>query len=171
MEHRAHSLLRALLDHLDVAIMVADNSATYVETNEAACRLLQRDRDQIVGYHVSDFLVDAVRETVDLQWMAFLRDGTQSGLFPMRLPSGHQVMTRFSARANIIPGFHCSFLTEASPEETAAQHPRMVTVCSWTHRVRWQNEWLSLGQYMHRAHGISVSHGICPEAFDSLGSR
>ena len=159
-------LLRALFDHLDVAVLVADDHATYREANAAACRLLRRPREGVVGLHLSEIVVEGTRDAVDLQWRGFLRDGAQSGIFPLSVGNGVQVMTRFIARANVVPGLHCSFLSEVDSEPPA--DGTLLMVCAWTNRMLWNDRWVSLGEYLHKAHGVTVSHGICPDAFTTL---
>ncbi|KAI9003321.1 hypothetical protein DFJ74DRAFT_694455 [Hyaloraphidium curvatum] len=159
------ALYRALIDHLDVAVLVADDSANYLEANEAACRLFRRGRDGIVGHHLSEFVVDGTLESVNAQWRVFLRDGVQSGVFPLKLAPGIEVLASFNARANVLPGLHCSFLNAV---ERPPSGPDVLTLCAWTHRVSWKGGWVSLEQYLREAHGVSVSHGMCPEAFDAI---
>ena len=165
-DSRLLQLFRALFDHLEVAVLVADDHATYRDANAAACRLLRRPRDEVVGLHLSEIIVEGTRDAVDVQWRGFLRDGAQSGIFPLSVGAGVQIMTRFVARANVIPGVHCSFLSEVEPQTLSDQ--KLLTVCAWTNRVRWNNRWVSLGEYLHKAHGVAVSHGICPDAFAAL---
>ena len=163
---RSLQLFRALFDHLEVAVLVADDHAVYRDANAAACRLLRRSRDEVVGLHLSEIVVEGTRDAVDVQWRGFLRDGAQSGIFPLSVGAGVQVMTRFVARANVIPGLHCSFMSEVEPE--TLNDTALLTVCAWTNRVRWNDRWVSLGEYLHKAHGITVSHGMCPDAFAAL---
>ena len=163
----ALQLYRALLDHLDVAVLVADDSATYVDANASACALLGLPRDAIVGHGLWEFVVDGTREAVLLQWKAFLRDGAQSGVFPMKVERDREVLVQFHATANVVQGLHCSFLSPTSPLSSAppSGDERFLVVCAWTHRVKWEGRWVSLEEYLQRAHGVSVSHGMCPDAF------
>lgn len=41
---------------------------------------------------------------------------------------------------------------------------RMVTVCAWTHRVKWQDQWISFEEYLARRYDQRCTHGICEEA-------
>jgi PAS domain S-box-containing protein len=155
---------RALVDSLDSAVLVADDSATYREANTSACRLLERERSEIIGHHLSEFVLDGTRELVDAQWRAFLRDGAQSGVFPLKLGPGSVVSVEFNAHANVMPGFHCSFLTRVvTPSAERAEG--LLTVCAWTHRVQWKGGWVAMETYLREAHGVMVSHGMCPDVF------
>jgi PAS domain S-box-containing protein len=162
------ALHQALLTHLDVALLVADDSAMHVEANEAACRLLQRPRDAIVGRHLSELVAQGTRQDVDLRWKALLRDGLQGGVFPVTVAAGVTVMTRFRARANVVAGLHYCLLTPAEPPDATGPDDGQLTVCAWTNQVRWKGRWISLGEYLYEAHGIEVSHGICPDAYATL---
>jgi PAS domain-containing protein len=161
----ALALHQGLLNLLDVAVLVANDRAIYVEANDAACRLLARRREEIIGRHLSDFIVDGTRELVDRQWAAFLRAGVQTGSFPLQVAPGDVRMAQFSARANVVPGLHCSFLTEQPARRPSNANAPMLTVCAWTQRVLWKDRWVSLAEYLFKAHGIAVTHGMCPDAF------
>jgi PAS domain-containing protein len=162
---RALALHQRLVSLLDVAVLVADDSATYVEANDAACRLLERPRDEIVGHHLSEFILDGTRDLVDRQWASFLRAGAQTGVFPLRLAAGAVRLAEFTARANVVPGLHCSFLNAQPEHSPSPADAPMLKVCAWTQRVFWKDRWVSLAEYLFEAHGIAVTHGICPDAF------
>jgi integral membrane sensor domain MASE1 len=44
----------------------------------------------------------------------------------------------------------------------------IVTVCAWTGRIRWNEQWISIEQYLHDRFGVNVSHGISDEALKAL---
>jgi PAS domain S-box-containing protein len=158
-------LLRALFDALDVGVLVANDSAVYVEANLAASRLLGRRRDELVGAHLSEVVEEARRPEAEAQWRAFLRDGSQSGVFSVLLPDGTLRPLRFHAQAHLLPGRHVSFLTPAeplaSPESGAGP---FLTLCAWTKRVRMGDRWVSIERYLREVHGVTVTHGMSPQA-------
>lgn len=43
---------------------------------------------------------------------------------------------------------------------------RMVAMCAWTQRVRWNDEWISIDAFLKRRFGIEVTHGISDEALN-----
>ena len=158
--------LSVLFDHFPAGVMIADDSAHYVDANQAACVLLGRTREQIIGLHLSAIVAAGRQAEVDVQWRSFLRDGSQQGIFEVVLADGRTRQVQFTAKANFTPGLHCSFLSEAPqrlPETGSADD--LLTVCAWSKRVRWEGEWISLEQYLLLAHGRFVTHGISPEAF------
>lgn len=162
---QALALHRALLNTFDTAVLVSDDSGRYVEVNDATCQLLGGRRSDIVDRHVSDFLPAGVSKAdVDVQWRAFLRNGVQSGLFALKALNGEEILCNFNARANFAPGLHCSFLTRVGARrEPTAGH---LVVCAWSHRVKWEDQWISMEAYLQKAHGVTVSHGISPEVFE-----
>lgn len=161
--------LSVLFDHFPAGVMVADNSAHYVDVNQAACGLLGRTRDQIVGQHLSTIVAPGRQAEVDVQWQAFIRDGSQQGIFEVTLVDGGTRQVQFNAKANFVPGLHCSFLTEVpQPGPTTGSADSPLTVCAWSKRVYYQGEWISLEQYLLLAHGLFVTHGISPEAFAQI---
>jgi PAS domain S-box-containing protein len=160
--------LRALFEILPVAVLLADDNAQYVDANTAACALFERPREALVGAHVSEIVAPGHAAAVDVQWAAFVRDGEQSGLFDIRLPGGAMRRIQFHARANFVPGLHVSFMSLASAPDILAPSDKLLTMCAWTKRVRLGDEWLSIERYLSRAHGVAVSHGIAPDAFEKF---
>jgi hypothetical protein len=57
---------------------------------------------------------------VALQWKAFIRDGSQSGVFRMKMPDGSLREFTFHAHVNFVPGLHCSFITPAPESQHAS---------------------------------------------------
>lgn len=43
-----------------------------------------------------------------------------------------------------------------------------VTFCAWTGRVRWNERWISVEQFLHERFDLNVSHGISEEALVTL---
>ncbi len=155
-----------LFENLSLGILVADDDAFYVDANLAACELFGRTRSEILGHHLSEFIEGARQEEVDVQWRAFLRDGIQQGRFNIQLPRGESQPISFHAQANFAPGLHCSFIT-AAPRELPAEG-NLIALCAWTKRVRVGDRWLPLEEYFEQVHGLTVTHGICPEAFSAI---
>jgi PAS domain S-box-containing protein len=156
--------LSVLFDHFPAGVMVADDRAYYVDANQAACQLLGRTREQIVGQHLSVIVAPGRQAEVDVQWQSFIRDGSQQGIFEVVLADGSTRQVQFNAKANFAPGLHCSFLSE-SPQRETGESDDLLTVCAWSKRVRYEGKWVTLEQYLMLAHGMFVTHGISPEAF------
>lgn len=41
---------------------------------------------------------------------------------------------------------------------------QVVKICAWTHRVLWQDRWISFEQYLAERFQMNCTHGICDEA-------
>jgi PAS domain S-box-containing protein len=163
--------LQAIFDSLPVGVLVADDHAVYVDANPAACKLLGRSREQIIGTCVGDIAAPGRRSDTEEQWRAFLKHGSQSGVIEIRLPDGQTRNLHFQGFAGFVPGMHCSFLTlePGMPIQTAAREG-LLTICPWTHRVLFEGSWISFEDYLQQAHGVLVTHGISPDAFPTLES-
>jgi len=163
------SYLNVLFDHFATGVLVADDRAFYVDVNQAACQLLDRKREQLVGQHLSTIVAPGRVAEVNVQWQSFIRDGSQQGIFDVALTDGTIRQVQFNARANFFPGLHCSFLTPMAPPGPSAHVPSdLLTLCAWSKRVHYEGEWVTIEQYLLLAHGLFVSHGISPKAFDEL---
>ena len=162
-----HTYLREIFESIETSILIADDFAIYVDANRAACAHLGRPRAGIVGHHISEFVEGGRAAEVNEQWKSFLRDGVQSGFFGIRLPTGTSQVFRFQARANLLPGLHCAFLTAVPEPAALPPSPKLLTICAWTKRVRVGHHWITLEDYLRSVHGITVSHGICPDVLTS----
>jgi PAS domain S-box-containing protein len=158
--------LDVLFDHFPTAVLVADDGAYYVDANQAACAMLRRTRNQIIGQHLSAIVAPGRQAEVDLQWQSFIRDGSQQGVFEVVDGDGSARQVQFHAKANFVRGLHCSFLSEVPQRKpVTGSGVDVLTVCAWSKRVRYEGEWVPLEQYLMLAHTLFVSHGISPEAF------
>lgn len=55
-----------------------------------------------------------------------------------------------------------------SSHEQVRRLEEFVTFCAWTGRVRWQNQWVSVEQFLSERFDLNVSHGISEEALAVL---
>ena len=169
-DEAGRTYLDVLFDHFPTGVLIADDRAYYVEANRAACALLNRSRDQLVGHHLSTVVAPGRQAEVDLQWRAFIRDGIQQGVFEIVLPDGSTRVVQFNARANFAPGLHCSFLSPANRDSGAANaQDEVVTLCAWSKRILHQGAWLTIEEYLLLAQGVFVTHGMSPDPF--VGTR
>ena len=44
----------------------------------------------------------------------------------------------------------------------------LITVCAWTKRVRFNNDWVSFEDYLRDRFNLQLTHGICEEAAEKL---
>ncbi len=166
--HDERTYLRMLFEHYPTGVLIAGDDARYIDANSAACELLGRTREAIVGAHLSEIVAPGRQAEVDLQWQAFLRDGSQQGIFEVMLANSTTRQVQFHARAHFAKGLHCSFLSPLDGDSPTLNTAEALTVCAWSKRVLFEGEWVTLEEYLLLAHGILVSHGISPQAFREL---
>lgn len=115
-EQLFRSVFEATLD----ALILADDEGTYHEVNQAACELLGRERDELVGITVADIAPPGY--DVEAAWQAFLDQGELRGEFPVVRPDGETRVADFAATANVSPGRHLSALRDVTErKENQAQ--------------------------------------------------
>ena len=56
----------------------------------------------------------------------------------------------------------------ASERARREELERVVAICAWTGRVRWNGEWVRIEQFLSQRFGIQVSHTISDEALEQL---
>ncbi len=114
MECQAHNLFTMALD----AMLIADDQGRFVEVNPATCRLLNCDRDQILGRTIADFCVLPGAD-LSQQWQFFLAQGHMQGEIALRVCGGTERIAEFSATANFCPHFHLSILRDITERKQA----------------------------------------------------
>ncbi|GLY49948.1 SpoIIE family protein phosphatase [Lentzea sp. NBRC 102530] len=90
--------LRRLVDHATDAVWLLDQELRFVEVNPAACALLGRRRDELVGTEVMDLVVDG-EEPVDRTTAVWILRRTDGALVALELstqatPDGTQAIGR-----------------------------------------------------------------------------
>lgn len=48
---------------------------------------------------------------------------------------------------------------------------KLVTVCAWTHRVKWQGRWMSFEEYLERRFNLHFTHGMSDEAAEKMQAQ
>jgi len=48
---------------------------------------------------------------------------------------------------------------------------KLVTVCAWTHRVKWQGRWMSFEEYLDRRFNLHFTHGMSDEAAEKMQAQ
>ena len=95
-----------LFEAVPDAMLLADSDSRYVDANPAACKLLQRSRDELLRMRVGDVTPAGV--DVDGLWREFLSRGEMRGEYILQRPDGSTVDVEFHATANVLPGRHLS---------------------------------------------------------------
>jgi PAS domain S-box-containing protein len=107
--HETTSLLRAVWDSADEAMLVADDDGRYVDANPAACALFGRTRDELLRATAAD-----VVETSELRWRAFRERGYGAGESTIVRPDGERRQIEGTGRADVLPGRHLSVLRDVT---------------------------------------------------------
>ena len=125
LEQRATSLelpLDKLMEDLSTAldgILLADNTAGYVDANPAACMLTGYDRAVLLQRSVWDLTPEMDQERGRALWQHFLATGTQQGEYTLQRQDGTSVEVEYRATAHIVPGLHLTVLRDISGRKRA----------------------------------------------------
>lgn len=169
MDPREVAYLSALFDLLPTGVMIADDAGNYVRVNPAAYEALGWPRGSLIGKDVGTLVPRTQRHVVESQWKAFLRDGRQSGVFTMQTAGGEPRDVYFDAIAHFAPGLHISFVTRKPRPTTPRKDDDILTMCAWSKRILHQGRWLTIEEYLRDVHGLTVSHGLAPDALEDIG--
>lgn len=107
----------ATLQHLGGAIaalpfaaLIADRHGRYVAVNEAALRLTGFSEEQLLKKALPDLTGSPDAGVSEVLWRAFLDQKHQRGEFALQRHGGAHILVRYEALADVIPGYHVSFL-------------------------------------------------------------
>ena len=92
------------------AELVADDRGRYVDCNQAACKLLGYERDEILRMSVWDLTPQANNVDGLIMWQEFIALGVQAGIYWLVRKDGTSLEVEFRAVANVAPGRHLSRL-------------------------------------------------------------
>jgi len=57
------------------------------------------------------------------------------------------------------------------PPASSRSDAELVTLCAWTRTVRYDQEWISVEEYLERRYGVVTSHGLSPAALELLDAE
>ena len=102
-----------VFDGTGTPMLVADDDAVYRDVNAAACRVLGRERGDVIGMRMGVFTPDARRQELDAVWRTFLRERTMTLVRPLRLRDGIERNLPLLFAADLAgPGRHVISLLE-----------------------------------------------------------
>ena len=111
---------RWLFDQAPEAVLIFDDNLKYVDANPAACQLLRRSRQEIVGSHVGDFsaedgsrLACRIREA---EGAVVVEENLK-----LTLCDGIIRYVELVTRPNILPGIHVSFSRDVTERRELQQ--------------------------------------------------
>jgi DNA-binding CsgD family transcriptional regulator len=157
-----------------VPMVIANDERRYVAANPAACLLLRLPESDVCRLTIDDLTPAENRAQVGALWDAFLRDGTQRGVFELQMPDGARLRVEYSATADIAPGRHLSILMFPPGEEHP--EPPSPTRALLTPREREVLAMVAMGlgsSSIAATLGVSSStvESHVRNCFDKLGAR
>jgi PAS domain S-box-containing protein len=111
------------------AMVLADEQRRFVEVNDAALRLLGRERAELIGTPVADTIRLSERERAEREWRAFMRSGEHTGTRNIVRADGSEVQIEVAARFLQVGGRRLAVSvtlanSDLQPPPTAAQGRR-----------------------------------------------
>ena len=94
------------------AVLFSDNTGRYIGANASAAELTGYSRRELLTASVFDITPPVDEREMELLWRAFLRTGRQDGEVTLRRRDGSQVLSRYLATTNVVPGVHVSVLAK-----------------------------------------------------------
>jgi signal transduction histidine kinase len=101
-----------LFEQAPNGILVFDDTLHYLDANLAACQILRRCRDEVLGRQVGDFaeggdsLARRIRNSMDT--------AIEEETLKFVLPDGSSRLAEYVTRPNVLPGIHLSFLRDVT---------------------------------------------------------
>jgi PAS domain S-box-containing protein len=80
------------------AMVLADEQRRFVEVNDAALRLLGRERAGLIGTPVADTIRPSERERAEREWQEFMRSGEHAGTRNIVRKDGSELQIEVAAR-------------------------------------------------------------------------
>ncbi|HEX8250765.1 MAG TPA: PAS domain S-box protein, partial [Pyrinomonadaceae bacterium] len=114
-EQRYRTLFETTLD----CIMVVDEQGKYIDVNESLCRKLKTSREQLIGFHFSEYMVPERLGEARKAFIALRDTGVFEGEFPMRAADGSIIEFEWISRANFMPGLHVCFARDVTESKFA----------------------------------------------------
>jgi PAS domain S-box-containing protein len=119
-ERKAKQRLDAIFNGTNDAILLANDDGRYEQVNNAACKMLGYNEDELLALSVNDLVVNVNPLKHDLNlWDSFLGKGDQNGIIELKRKDSEVVICHYNATANILPGLHLSILTNITERESA----------------------------------------------------
>ena len=107
-------------------IMLLDEQFHVVDANPAACKLLGRSREQIVGAATSDFVPVGDRAQVLDDMSQFREAAVVRGQGTILLPDGRTRRAEFGAVADVSPGLHLSVFRDIEDRKRTEEAQRFL---------------------------------------------
>jgi len=106
---------RSLVEMVDaspLAVLVANDSGSYVMVNGAACTLTGYSPSELRTLSVWQLTPDIHEREAETLWRAFRQQSEQFGTYRLLRKDGRTVVSEYAAKTNVAPGLHVSVLSE-----------------------------------------------------------
>lgn len=110
---------RRLFEHASDAILIADDQGVLEDANPAACDLIGRTRQDVLGLRVLDLAPPEERDATAARWQGFADAGAQMGTFVIARPGGERREVEYSAARDFVSGQHLSILRDVTERNRA----------------------------------------------------
>ncbi|MFL5303572.1 MAG: PAS domain S-box protein [Polyangia bacterium] len=117
LEHRFRSVYESAID----GIILTDDTLHVVDANPAACRLLGRTREAIVGRSTAELMPAGETVATAERLGEFRAARTMTGEGSILLPDGTVRRAEFGAVANMSPGIHLSVFRDIEDRKRAEE--------------------------------------------------
>jgi PAS domain S-box-containing protein len=106
------NLFHAVFDGAFEAIIISNDEGIYVDVNPAACELIGRTREELLGLKLG--VLSGTTGTIEQAWRSMLEKGFAKGQLEFTRRDGQVREVDFSARANVLPGVHVAVLQDVT---------------------------------------------------------
>ena len=118
---------RALFESANNPMLVIDDSRAYLAANDAAARMLQYSRDELVSMRIDDLTPQERRRGLERRWQDFLGRGDASGRVPLLRADGSRIEVDHSSTANVADGVHFTVFSPRAVEPAPGDGRQVLT--------------------------------------------
>lgn len=111
---------RSVYENALEGIMLVDDELRILDANPAACRLLRRSCDELVGARTIQFIPPTEQDLTPARVEELRAAGTTTGEAQIALPDGTCRRVEFSAVANVSPGVHLTVFRDIEDRKRVA---------------------------------------------------
>jgi two-component system cell cycle sensor histidine kinase/response regulator CckA len=114
---------RAVFEGSDDAMLLTDDDVVVVDANRAACQLLGREREDLIGRR-ADEIGGLPATHAERGLRELMVDGRHEADWPLVRPDGERRVVESRATANILPGQHLSILRDVTERRALEEQLR-----------------------------------------------
>jgi PAS domain S-box-containing protein len=104
--------LQELIDASPLAVLVANDTGSFVMTNYAASGLTGYSPSELLKLSVWQLTPDVHEREAETLWRAFRQQAEQSGTYRLLRKDGRTIVALYAAKTNVLRGLHVSVLSE-----------------------------------------------------------